>query len=125
MPFSSDPFLTSFDQVFKDRQVRVKKVGPRAPNQNGYVERWVLSVKSEALDHFTCFSREHFDYIVSSYVEYYHDCRPHQGIGNVLLSKSGEQPTDDSPDTLPLSLSQIKCETRLGGLLRHYYRDAA
>ncbi len=46
-----------FDQVFADQRVEVKKVGPRAPNLNAFIERWVLSVKSEALDHFICFGR--------------------------------------------------------------------
>ena len=114
-----------FDQVFADQRVEVKKVGPRAPNLNAFIERWVLSVKSEALDHFICFGREHFDYIVSEFVAYYHERRPHQGIGNLLLPKPGEAPPDEWPDVLPLDLSQINCEKRLGGLLRHYYREAA
>ena len=54
----------------------------------------------------------------------------HQGLGNVLLAKSDEKPPDESSRvektaTLPLDLSEIRCETRLGGLLRHYYREAA
>ena len=118
-------YSVSFDQVFKDRQIKVNQVGPQAPNLNAFIERRVLSVKSEALDHFICFGSEHFDYIVSSYVDYYHECRPHQGIGNVLLPKPDEKTLDGSPDSLPLDLSQIKCEERLGGLLRHYYREAA
>ena len=87
-------------------------------------------MKHEALNHFICFGREHFDYIVSEYLAYYHEHRPHQGIGNVLLPRLGEKPSDESTDekvaiTLPLDLAEIQCETRLGGLLRHYYREAA
>jgi putative transposase len=118
-------FSKRFDKVFKDRTIQVKKVGPRAPNLNAFVERWVQSVKHEALNQFIVFGQEHFDHIVREYVRYYHDCRPHQGIGNVLLPKPGEDPPDDERVSLPLSLSEIKCEQRLGGLLRHYYRDAA
>ena len=120
-------FSKPFDQVFKDQQIKVKKVGPRAPNLNACVERWVQSVKFEALNFFMVFGLEHFDYIVSEFVDYYLECRPHQGIGNVLLPKPGAPPddSDDEAASIPLDLSQIKCETRLGGLLRHYYRDAA
>ncbi len=119
-----------FDQVFKNRKIPVKRVGPRAPNLNAFVERWIQSLKHEALNHFICFGREHFDYIVSEYLAFYHQCRPHQGIGNVHLPKPGKKPPDDSAgdtaaDTLPLDLAEIKCETSLGGLLRHYYREAA
>ena len=72
------------------------------------------------------FGLEHFDYIVSEYLAYYHECRPHQGLGNVLLPKPGvpSDDSDDEPAKLPLDLSQVKCETRLGGLLKHYYRAA-
>ena len=109
-----------FDQVFKDQQIKIKKVGPRAPNLNAFIERFVQSVKSEALNFFMVFGLEHFDLIVSEFVDYYLEQRPHQGLGNKLLPKPGESP-DDSEDelaTLPFDLSQIKCETRLGGLLR-------
>ena len=48
----------------------------------------------------------------------------------MLLPKPGEKPNDlieddAAADTLPLDLAEIKCETSLGGLLRHYYREAA
>ncbi len=92
---------------------------------NAFIERFVLSVKSEALGHFICFGLQHFDYIVSEFVAYYHERRPHQGIGNVLLPKPGEEPSDDAHNVLPLDLSEIKCEQWLGGLLKHYYREAA
>jgi putative transposase len=105
-------------------------VGPQAPNLNAYVERWIQSLKYEALNHFIVFGKEHFDYIVSEYVAYYHDCRPHQGIGNVLLPRprgklDEDVSADDESTVLPLDLADVKCDERLGGLLKHYYRDAA
>jgi putative transposase len=48
---------------------------------------------------------------------HYHQERPHQGMGNILL--------------MPLPIhrivrqSPIKCRERLGGLLKYYDRDAA
>ncbi len=120
----------AFDQVLKDRGIQVKPVGPQAPNLNAFIERWVQSLQVEALNHFIVFGKEHFDYIVSQYAAYYHDCRPHQGIGNVLLRRPRREPVeatagDSNSQSLPLDLAQIKCEQRLGGLLKHYYRAAA
>ena len=46
-------------------------------------------------------------------------CRPHQGIGNQLISKQ-----NDGEELPIVSLDEIRCETRLGGLLKHYYRAA-
>ncbi len=58
------------------------------------------------------------------YVAYYHECRPHQGLGNILLPLPRGKPNDDG-DVVPLDPNKIKCEHRLGGILKHYYRDAA
>lgn len=121
-------FSKAFDQVFKDRSIQVKKVGPQAPNLNAFVERWIQSLQQEALDHVICFGQEHFDYIVSEYVAYYHDLRPHQGVGNVLLPRPRGEPAEvaGGDGTLPLSdLAEVKCGQRLGGLLKHFYRQAA
>jgi len=123
-------FSKAFEQVFKDRSAQLKRVGPQAPNLNAFIERWIQSLKHEALNHFIVLGKKHFDYIVSEYVQYFLDLRPHQGIGNMLLPRPrgepAEAPTrDDRSDTKPASLADIKCESRLGGLLKHFYRDAA
>jgi putative transposase len=122
-------FSKPFEQVFKDRSIQVKKVGPHAPNLNAFIERWIQSLKHEALNHFIAMGEKHFDYIVSEYVGYYHDLRPHQSLGNELLpratSASADGPTITDDRLVPLALADVKCEARLGGLLKHYYRAAA
>jgi hypothetical protein len=55
------------------------------------------------------------DYVVREYVGHYHEERPHQGLRNWLIA--GEPP--------PLANGDIQRRTRLGGLLKHYYRAAA
>ena len=110
-------FSSAFDRCFTDRGISVK---PQAPNLFAFVERWIQSLKHEALDYFIVFSLAHFDHIVSEFVDYYHDCRPHQGIGNRLIS---EEDTEEPP--VVINLEEVQCETGLGGLLKHYYRAAA
>ena len=112
-------YSADFDRFFLERNIRVKPVGPRAPNLNAFVERWIQSLKHEALNHFVVFGLEQFDHIVSEYVAYYHACRPHQGIGNRLICHD----EDDEPPPV-VSLAEVKCEVRHGGLLKHYYRAA-
>jgi len=114
-----------FDDVFKDRGIQVKPVGPKAPNLNAYIERWVQSIKQEALDHFIVFGQTHFNHIVSNYVDYYQDFRAHQGLDNQLLPKPRGEPPDDDADVVPLDPAKIKCRRRLGGILKSYYHDAA
>lgn len=53
------------------------------------------------------------------FVDYYHDCRPHQGIGNWLI---GAEDSDVPP--LLEGIEQLECESRLGGLLKAYRRAA-
>jgi putative transposase len=95
-----------------------QRLAIRSPNTNAYVERFVQSIKQECLDHFAICGPEHMDHLVREYVEYYHTERPHQGKGNVPLSRP--------PGTAPESAEgEIVCRERLGGVLRHYYRSAA
>ncbi len=83
------------------------------------------SIGQECLDHFLAFGEKHLDYLVSQYVAHYHFERPHQSLDNELLLKmsSIDKPPDKNESSNPAD--PIKCQTRLGGLLKHYYRDAA
>ena len=94
----------------------VRMLAYRSPNLNAYVERFVQSIQQECLDHFLIFGQKHFDYLVREYVEHYHTERPHQGLKNQLI-------TGEPPPALPCD--EVMCRTRLGGLLKHYYRIAA
>ena len=92
------------------------KVGPAAPNLNGYAERFVLSIKSECLDHFVVLGEEHLRYLIDEYLAHYLTERAHQGVGNAPLKIC---PCD------PPTEGEVVCKERLGGLLRHYERKAA
>ncbi len=111
-------FVPEFDAVLASDGVRVKKVGPRAPNLNAYAERWVLTARRECLDHFVVFGEDHLRYLVSEFTTHCSRCRPHQGVGN-------RPPEGEPPPPLAGPLPDIDCEERLGGLLRHYSRRAA
>ena len=60
------------------------------------------------------------DYIVSEYVAYYNQKRPHQRKDNKPLL--GVWPDDNDP---PTGNKEIVCHSRLGGMLKHYQRMAA
>lgn len=109
-----------FDEVFEEADVAVQPTVPRAPNQNAFIERWVGSIKGECLNRFIVFGLGHLDYLVSEYVSYYHELRPHQRKDNKPLL--GHWPDADDP---PNSNEEIVCQERLGGVLKHYERTAA
>jgi putative transposase len=104
----------NFDEVLKESKVDVMRLVFRSPNLNAYVERFIQTIQVECLDHFLTFSEKHLDYLVRQYVDYYHQERPHQSLGNVPLT--GPSPPQEG---------EVQYRTRLGGLLKHYYRDAA
>jgi putative transposase len=115
-------FSAGFDTVFEAEGTEVKRVGPRAPNLNAHVERFIQSVRVECLDHFLICGEKHLRHILTEYLHYYNELRPHQGMGNVPLPKATDS---EKPRRLPPDRGEVLCHERLGGLLRHYYRAAA
>jgi transposase InsO family protein len=86
-----------------------------ATNQNAVAERFVQSVQHECLDHFVVFGEAHLRHILSEYLAYYHQHRPHQGLGNrPLIGTELAAVETDRP------VGEIVFEERLGGLPGHY-----
>tara|TARA_R110000744_G_scaffold112179_2_gene210430 strand:+ start:30029 stop:31081 length:1053 start_codon:yes stop_codon:yes gene_type:complete len=107
-------YSRDFNEMLQREGVKPYPLPIKAPLLNAYIERWIKSLKVECLDHFVPVGVKHLDYLISEYVEHYHHERPHQGIGNMPIMYSSPPVTD----------GQIQCDTRLGGLLRHYHRAA-
>ena len=112
-------FTQKFDEIFKSEGIKVKKLPYRSPNLNAFAERLVQSIKQECLDHFIVFGEHHLEHLIREYERHYNTVRPHQGLGNATI------PAPPLPTEVPLNPSEIECDSRLGGLLRHYYRKAA
>ena len=98
---------------YEDYAIAGKAIGEKLPNMNAYAERFVRSIRQEALDHFILFSANQVKKIVNEYVNYYNKYRHHQGI-------------DDIPDKYADdSCGRIMCNDVLFGLHHHYYRSSA
>ena len=78
------------------------------------IERWIKSIKEDCLNHFIVFGETHLRYVVDEYVAYYNTLRPHQGKDNKPLTPQAI-PKPDEHD-----FKNVICESRLGGLLKHY-----
>lgn len=110
-------FSHEFDSFWKDAKIKVIKSPSRAPEANAFVESYIGTFKREILNHFVCFSLEQLDYINRGWLEHYHTQRPHRGVGrdnNVL-----------DGNFVPKNEGKVRSRTKLGGLIREYYRDAA
>jgi putative transposase len=110
-------FCPAFQQIIDDAGVTRVPLPPRSPNLNAYAERWVRSVKDEALARMILFGERSLWHVLSEYVDHYHQERNHQGKGNVLLFPSSSPAAGDG--------GPIQCRQRLGGLLTYYEREAA
>ena len=77
-------------------------------------ERFVLSIKAECLDRLVILGERHLRRAIAEYVEHYHQERTHQGLGNRVIEGVPE------PNS-----GRVARRERLGGILSHYYRDAA
>lgn len=96
----------------------------RLPNTCAFVERFIQTLGQECLDHFVAIGERHLNYLVREFLEHYHLERPHQALENRSVVKKGyRRKTTYDASTLPLG--DVACKTRLGGLLKHYYRKAA
>ena len=108
-------FTESFDAVFEATGMEIVAIPYQAPNANATAERWVRSVREECLDRLIILNERHLRRILTEYVAYFNERRPHQGL---------EQ---DSPLGLEPVTNQgpIRCRNVLGGIIRDYYREAA
>jgi putative transposase len=85
-----------------------------APNMNAIAERFVGSVRREALDHYIILSRTQLKTILADYIHYYNSLRPHQGLNQ--QSSTGYCP-EEKGEILKIPI--------LSGLHHHYFRRAA
>ena len=102
--------------MLKDSGVEPIVLPPRSPNLNAHCERFVRSIKEEALERMVMLGEAALSYVIHQYLAHYHTERNHQGLANQLIV---------SEPGLGSRSGQVRCRERMGGLLRYYYRDAA
>ncbi|MFN9090961.1 MAG: integrase core domain-containing protein [Alphaproteobacteria bacterium] len=87
-----------------------------SPNFVANVERFIQTVQVECLDRFIVMGTSHLDHLVREFMEHYNRERPHSAIG--FRTPVGRWPPASGR-------GPVRCQTRLGGVLRYYYRVAA
>jgi putative transposase len=108
-----------FDAELAKHGVSGNRITYSSPNLQAYIERWILTIRLECLNHFIVLGENHLNFLVAEFVRHYQVHRPHQGIGNVPLIDSPAP-----PDSVPMK-SELRCERSLGELLKHFHRKAA
>jgi transposase InsO family protein len=109
-------FTQAFDAFLKGSGVDPLVLPPRSPNLNAHCERFVRSIKEEALDHMVILGEQALSYAIHQYLAHYHTERNHQGLDNQLIAREGAVGGQTGP---------VVRRERLGGLLSYYHREAA
>jgi len=126
-PFDTAPkyLIRDRDGIYGEKVLRTighlgmedKPISPHSPWQNGYCERMVGTLKRECLDHMIIFNERHARRIIREFLEYYHEDRTHQGLG---------QETPGGREVEPPEIGgPVRCRPVLGGLHHRYFREAA
>ena len=128
---SQEGFLRSSTHILVDRDTKfsplrefletcteIKPVllPPKSPNCNAHLERFMLSLKSEALERMFFFGEASLRNALAEFTAHYHTERNHRGLDNDLIDPGGD---------IGKTTGDIECRERLGGLLRYWRRQAA
>jgi putative transposase len=112
-----DPLFTADCRaMLKHSGVKPLRLPRRSPNLNAYVERFFRSIKEECLERVVPLGEAHLRELVSEYVAHYNAEPPQPPVGGEL---SAPAPNDTQ------GWGDVETRERLGGLLNHYYREAA
>ena len=109
-------FCKAFRDTLQSEDLNPVRLPPRSPNLNAHLERFFGSLKSECLNEMIFFGEHSLRRAVNEFRAHYHGERNHQGLSNRIIEPSDESGQCDGA---------IACKARLGGLLRHYHRQAA
>ena len=108
-------FSEAFDTIFRSEGMKIIPTPRQAPNANAHAERWVLSARTECFDKLIVVNQRHLQAVLTEYVDYYNNARPHQGIDQRIPIVQPHRPPDG-----PVQRRDV-----LGGIIHDYYRKAA
>ena len=112
-----DKFGADFDRAAKGAGIRVIRTAVKAPLMNSVCERYLGSVRREALDHVIILGERHMRRVLGEYAFRYHNAsRPHQGLAQRIPVSTLRQSCSDASKVVAIPV--------LGGL-HHDYRVAA
>ena len=101
------------DRVFAGDGVGVIRTPIATPKANSRVERQIGSTRRECLDWILILNRRHLERVLTEWVEHYNQARPHRGLDLQTPIARSDPVVASGP---------VRCDERLGGLLREYSR---
>jgi putative transposase len=111
-----EKFVPGFDRMRRASGVEPVVLPPRSPHLNAHGERFVRSLRQEALHQMLVIGEMSLRRVIQSDVTHSHHERHHQGLANRLIA---------SEPGVGCQSGRVVRRERLGGLLTHYYRETA
>ena len=114
---NDNKFGATFQNQADSEGIDILRTPFRAPRANAFCERFLGSLRRECLGHLLILGEDHLRRTVAEDVRFHNECRPHQGLGQVILVEEG------SRRAAPGSGNVVG--TPILGGLHHDYRRAA
>jgi len=112
-------FTKEFTKAAREQGVQTNPLPKASPNLNGRCEKFIGTIKREALSKFILFGRRHLDYLVAEFEDYYNLHRSH-------MSRDHLPPVREEPEeVLKLSVDEVTVKSFVGGLIKGFERKAA
>jgi putative transposase len=93
--------------------LKLRRISPASPWQNGVAERWIGSCRRELLDHLVVLNEVHLRRLMRDYISYYHTDRIHD-----FLEK--DTPAMRAVSSKPDPSARLVSLQRIGGLHHRY-----
>ena len=101
------------DLVFEGDGMVVIRTPIAAPRANSHIERQIGSTRRECIDWLLILNRRHLERVLTVWFEHYNQARPHRGLDLRTPIARSDPVVTSGP---------VRCDERLGGLLREYSR---
>jgi putative transposase len=81
-------FGSCFARVATTSSIKLLKTPVHAPRANAICERFLRSVRQECLDHLLILQERQLQRVLNTYIAYFNQARPHQGIQQQIPDSS-------------------------------------
>src|SRR5438874_6511053 len=111
-------FGSCFTRVATTSAIEILKTPYHAPRANAICERFLGSVRQACLDHLLILHERQLQRVLNTYMMYFNQARPHQGIGQKIPEQRRSVPSAQNAGNKVIALPVM-------GGLHHDYRWAA
>jgi putative transposase len=117
-------FSPTVDTVLQSMNLRVLKTPARVPQANAFCERLIGTARRECLDHLIPLGERHLRTILSQWVTYYYQGRPHTSLGPGIPEPSALTVVQTAGHDPPQGYCVV-ARPILGGLHHEYHFEPA